>query len=465
MGDDQRFSEKWEFRRQENNFDDSSSDDPDSNSTQDPIIHNPNLVLDSNQLDDGTKTVTREQPAKTTRKRRSKKDESSKTEKAKQVRRRKPKAVCAEDSTKKKDETTLETDDDDVGMFMKTLLDDLTASRESLMDWMKTELCGTDHNAASRPPPRKRAVAAVATQRPVKKRTTKTKKKGEEEEKETEKQSKPDEICQEMMRKDKEIAQNNGGDKVQELDYNAGPLDVFLKSSDHGGLGRNYFQQQEQSHQEGIVAQTEKNVTVTTNQKSVVLAIKAPTLSQKQKKMREVKNRASMVERRGSETQKDDNFAIPFAPPSLSSSSPLLQSFPVGPSLSSLFPPSSSQVITSYASDNNNFQLRQPPVSSQIPDLYELQTGFTGGKGFGNPLFHNNNNGYFSGFPAAFQPNLISGGYNFPAQVNPATTSQQSGNNNMFGGLRMAGGAMRLSESQVGNCNNSLSDYRNSSGR
>lgn len=439
MGDDQRFSEKWEFRRQENNFDDSSSDDPDSNSTQDHIIHNPNLVLDSHELDDETKTVTREQPVKTTRKRMSKKDESSKPEKAKQVRRRKPKAVCAEDTTKKKDETALETDD--VGMFMKTLLDDLTASRESLMDWMKTELYGTDHNVASRPPPKKRAVSAVATKRPVKKRTMK--KKLEEEEKEIEKQRIPDEICKE---KSSEIAQNNGGDQVQELDYNAGPLDMFLKSSDHGGLKRNYFQQQEQIYQEGIVAQTEKNATVTTNQKSVVLAIKAPKLSQKQKKMREVKNRASMVERTGSETQKNDTFAIPFAP-NLSSSSPLLQSFPIGPSLSSLFPSSSSQGITSFASDNSNFQLRQPPVSSQIPDFCELQTGFTGGQGFGNPLFHNNNS-YFSGFPAAFQPNLISGGYNFPAQ---ATTSQQRDNNNMFGGLRMAGGAIRLSEPQVGN--------------
>ncbi|CAH2080172.1 unnamed protein product [Thlaspi arvense] len=347
-----------------------------------------------------------------------------------QVRRRKPKAVCAEDP-KKKEETVMETDD--VGMFMKTLLDELTASRESLMDWMKAELHGPpDQNVVSRPPLKKRAVAAVASQRSVKK-------KGEEE---IERQSKPDEICQEMNKpngKSSEIAKN-GGDQVQQLHYNAGPLNMFLKSvqDGQGGLGRDYFQQQEQ---------IEKNATVT-KQKSVVLAIKAPKLlSQKQKKTREantIKNRASMVERTGSETQKDDYFA-----PQLSLS-PSLQSFPVGSSSNSLFLPSG-QGITTFPSDNN-FQRRRSPAT-QIPDLSEFQTGATGGQGFGNSLFHNN--GYFSGFPAAFQPNLMASSYNFPAQVNPAASSQQRDDNNMFGGRRMAGGATRYSggrfpESQLG---------------
>ena len=104
------------FQKQENNFDDdSSSDDPDSYSTHEPIIHNTDPVLDSHQLDNGTKTVSTEQPVKT-RKRKSKNDES-KPEKAKQVRRRKPKTVCAEENTKK-EETVMETDE--VGMFMKT---------------------------------------------------------------------------------------------------------------------------------------------------------------------------------------------------------------------------------------------------------------------------------------------------------------------------------------------------------
>ena len=93
------------FQKQENNFDDdSSSDDPDSYSTHEPIIHNTDPVLDSHQLDNGTKTVSTEQPVKT-RKRKSKKDES------------KPKTVCAEENTKK-EETVMETDE--VGMFMKT---------------------------------------------------------------------------------------------------------------------------------------------------------------------------------------------------------------------------------------------------------------------------------------------------------------------------------------------------------
>lgn len=451
MGDEPKFSEKWDFRRKEHSFDDSSSDDPDSNSTRDPI--NPNLGLGSNQINNGTKTVTTEQPAKT-RKRRSKKDES-KPEKAKQVRRRKPKTVCEEEN-KKKEETVMPMDD--VGMFMKTLIGDLTASRESLMDWMKTELCGSDQNVASRPPLKKRAVAAVAAQRSGKKRMPKKK--------ESEKQGKPDENGQEMNKPKEtnpEIAQNGG-----DLFCNAGPLDRFLQNR-QGGLGRNYFQQQQEGL-EGIVAQTEmeneKSATVK-NQKSIVLAIKAPKLSQQQKKTREAntnKNTSSMVERTRSETQKDHNFVIPIAPNR--SSSPSLQSFPIGSSLNSFFP-SSSQGITSLAS-NNNFQLRQPPVVSQIPDLSEFQTGFTGGQGFGNSMFHNN--GYFSGFPAAFQPNLIAGGYNYPTQMSPATSSQQRDNNNMFGGLRVAGGAIRFSggrvpESEVGNGINGLSNYRTSSGR
>ncbi|ESQ46817.1 hypothetical protein EUTSA_v10027749mg [Eutrema salsugineum] len=456
-----RFREKWDFRRQENNFDDSSSDDPDSTSTQDPLIHNPNLVLDSNQIDSGAKTVTKpeqKQPVKT-RKRMTRKKDESKPEKAKQVRRRKPKTVCAED-TKKKEETVLEKEDD-IGMFMKTLLDDLTASRESLMDWMKTELHGSsDQNVMSRPPPKKRAVASVAAQRSVKKRGPKKK--------ESEKQSKPEELCQAMNKpivESSEIAQN-GGSQVQELDYNAGPLEMFLKSG-QGSLDGNYYQQQEQV-QRGIVAQTEmvneKNATVT-NPKSVVLAIQAPQLSQKQKKTRDantIKNRSSMT---GSETQKKgDNFVTPSA--QKLSPSPSLQSFPVGSSSLNSFFPSSSQGTTSFASDNN-FQLRQPPVNP-IHDLSDLQTGFTGGQGFGNSLLHNN--GYFSGFPAAFQPNLIGSSYNFPTQVNPATSSQQRDNNNMFGGLRMAGEAIsfsggRFPESEVGDSNNGFSDHRTSSGR
>ncbi|KAF8053642.1 hypothetical protein N665_1388s0009 [Sinapis alba] len=445
MGDEPRFSEKWDFRRQENNFDDdSSSDHPDSYSTHEPIIDNTNPVLDSNQLDNGTKTVTTEQPVKT-RKRKSKKDES-KPGKAKQVRRRKPKPVCAEENTKKaetvknenKEERVVETDE--VGMFMKTLLDDLTASRESFMDWMNTELNGSsDQNVVSRPPPKKRAVALVS----VKKR--RTHKKGEEEEK----QRKQEEICLEMNKpkeKSSDIAQN-GGDQAQQLDYDAGPLDMFLRSG-HDGLGRNYFKQQEHA-QQGIVAQTEiENVTVM-NKKSVVLAIEAPKLRQRQKKTKEANTIKNI-----SETKKDDNFAIPYVPQL--SSSPLLQSFP---------------------------------------------TGFTGGQGFGNSLFHNN--GYFYGFPPPSQPNLM-------AQVNPTTSSQQRDNNNMFGGLQMnpttnsqqrdnnnmfgglqmnpttysqqrennnmfgelqmAVGAIpysgsRFHESKVSNGNNSLSNYRTSSGR
>lgn len=460
MGDEPRFSEKWDFRRQENNCDDSSSDDPDSYSTHEPIIHSTNPVLDSNQLDNGTKTVTTEQPLKT-RKRRSKKDES-KPEKAKQVRRRKPKTVCAEENTKKeesvmenqKKEETVE-NMDEVGMFMKTLLDDLTASRESLMDWMNTELNGSsDQNVVSRPPPKKRVVAAVS----AKKR--RTNKKGEEE-KESEKPRKQGE------RKSAEVVQN-GGDQAQQLDYNVGPLDMFLRSG-HDGLGRNYFKQREQG-QQGIVAQTEIENATAMNKKSVVLAIEAPTLRQRQKKVRE----ANTIKNR-SETKNDDNFAIPYVPQL--SSSPLLQSFPVG---SSLFP-SSSQGVTCLAS-NNNYQPMQPPVVPQFSDLSGFQTGFTGGQGYEETsLFHNN--GYFSGFPAASQPNLM-------AQVNPTTYSQQRDNNimfgglqmnpttysqqrdnNMFGELQMAGGAIhpysgnRFHESEVGNANNSLSNYRTSSGR
>ncbi|KAG7604510.1 hypothetical protein AtNW77_Chr5g0123751 [Arabidopsis thaliana] len=515
MGDEPRFSEKWDFRRKENDFEDSSSDDPDSNSTQHPIIHNPNL--ESNQIDNGTKTVTREQPVKT-RKRRSKKDET-KPEKVKQVRKRKPKTVCVEDN-KKKDETVMGTDG--VGTFMETLLDELTASRERLMDWVKTELCGApNENVASRPPPNKRGVAAVAAKRPVKKRMTKKKKeeeekmkkKEEEETKESEKQSKPGESGLEMYipeEKSSEIAHNgrdrecNAGpldrliasgqemntpkEKSPEIaqnggsfDCNGGPLDRFLHSG-QSGLGRNYFQQQQES-QEALVAQTEmdnsKNETVK-GQKSIVLAIQAPNLSKKLKKTSEAntnKNRSSIVEITGPEMQKDHNFGTPFASqlsssslqsfpvhsslfPKLSSSS-LLQSFPVP---SSLFP-SSSQGITPSAS-NTNFQMRQPVA--QTPDLSEFQTGVTGGQGFENSLFHNN--GYFSGFPAAFQSNLMAGGYNFPAQLNSATSSQQRDDNNMFGGLMMAGGAIRFSgnrfpEAEVSNCNNGLSDYRTSSGR
>ncbi|KAG2307863.1 hypothetical protein Bca4012_083161 [Brassica carinata] len=475
MGNEPRFSEKWDFRRQENNCDDSSSDDPDSYSTHEPIIHSTNPVLDSNQLDNGTKTVTTEQPVKT-RKRRSKNDES-KPEKAKQVRKRKPKTACAEENTKKaetvknekKEETVMESMDD-VGMFMKTLLDDLTASRESLMDWMNTELNGSsDQNVVSRPPPKKRAVAAVS----AKKR--RTKKKGEEE-KESEKQRKQGE------RKSAEVVQS-GGDQAQQLNYNAGPLDMFLRSG-HDGLGRNYFKQQEQG-QQGIVAQTEIENATVTEKKSVVLAIEAPTLRQRQKKTRE----ANTIKSR-SETKKDDNFAIPYVPQL--SSSPLLQSFPVGSSLSS-------QGVTCLAS--NNYQPMQPPVVPHFSDLSEFQRGFTGGQGFGNSLFHNN--GYFSGFPAASQPNLMAqvnhttysqqrdnnntfGGLQMNPttysqqkddnnmsrglQMNPTTYSQQRDNNNTFGELQMAGGAIpysgsRFYESEVSNGNNSLSNYRTSLGR
>ncbi|KAJ4902566.1 Uncharacterized protein Rs2_16517 [Raphanus sativus] len=448
MGDEPRFSEKWEFRRQENNFDDdSSSDDPDSYSTHEPNIHNTNPVLDSNQLDNGTKTVTTttEQPVKT-RKRRSKKDES-KPEKAKQVRRRKPKTVCAEENNKetvienKKEETVV----DEVGMFMKTLLDDLTATRESLMDWMNTELNGPlDQNVVSRPPPKKRAVASAKKRR--------TKKKGEEEEN----QRKHEEICQEMNKtkeKSSEVVQN-GGDQAQQLDYDVGPLDIILRSGHEQG-------------QQGIVAQTEiENATAMNEKKSVVLAIEAPKVRQRQKKTRE----ANTIKNR-SETKKDDNFAIPYVPQL--SSSPLLQSFPVG---SSLFP-SSSQGVACSAS--NNYQPMQPPIVPQFSDLFEFQTGFTGGQGFGNALFHNN--GYFSGFPAASQSNLMAqlnhttysqqrdnsntfGGL----QMNPTTYSQQRDNNNMFGELQMVGGAIHPysgNRFEVSNGNNSLSSYRTSSGR
>lgn len=429
MGDEPRFSEKWDFRRQENNFDDdSSSDDPDSYSTHEPIIHNTDPVLDSNHLDNGTKTVSTEQPVKT-RKRRSKKDES-KPEKAKQVRKRKPKTVCAEENTKK-EETVMETDE--VGMFMKTLLDDLTASRESLMNWMNTELNGSsDQHVVSRPPPKKRAVAAG----PVKKRRTKTK--GQEEE--SEKQRKQEEICQRMNKpkeKGSEVVQN-GGDQAQQLDYDVGTLDMFLRSGHEQG-------------QQGIVAQTEiENATAMDEKKSVVLAIEAPKLRQRQKKTRE----ANTIKNR-SETKKDDNFAIPYVPQL--SSSPTLQSFPVG---SSLFP-SPSQGVTSLAS-NNSYQPMQPPVVPQFSDLYEFQTGFAGGQGYDKSSpFHNN--GYFSGFPAASQPNLM-------AQVNHTTYSQQRDNNNMFGELQMVVGAIpysgsRFHESEVGNGNNILSDYKTSSGR
>lgn len=514
MGDEPRFSEKWDFRRKENEFEDSSSDDPDSNSTQDPIIHNPNVLLASTQIDNGPKTVTREEPVKT-RKRRSKKDES-KPEKAKQVRRRKPKIVCAEENKKKE---KMGTGIAGVGMFMDTLLDDLTASRERLMDWMKMELYGaSDENVASQPSLKKRGVAAVAAQRSMKKRMTKKKKeeeekmkkKEEEEKKESAKQSKLGESGQEMnTHEEKSSEMTHSG---QDLDCNAGPLDRFLESgqntpkeispaiaqnggdfdcnagsldrilkSGQGGLGRNYFQQL-QEDQEALVTQTEmenlKNETVK-SPKSIVLAIQAPNLSKKQKKTSEAntnRNRSSMVERTGPETQKDHDFGIPYASQLSSSSS--LQSFPVSSSLfpnlssssllqsfpvpSSLFP-SSSQGITPLAS-NTNFQLRQPVA--QTPDLSEFQTGVTGGQGFENSLFHNN--GYF-GFPTAFQPNLLAGGYNFPPQLNSANSSQQRDDNNMFGGLRMAGGAIRFSgnrfpEAEVGNCINGLSDYITSSG-
>ncbi|KAJ0260653.1 Stress response NST1-like protein [Hirschfeldia incana] len=465
MVDEPRFSEKWDFRRQENNYDDdSSSDDPDSNSTHEPIIHNTNPVLHSNQLDNGTETVTTtEQPVKT-RKRRSKKDDS-KPEKAKQVRRRKPKTVCAEENTKK-EETVMETDE--VGMFMKTLLDDLTASRESLMDWMNTELCGSaDQNVVSRPPPKKRAVAAVS----VKKR--RPKKKGEEE-KETEKQRKQGEICLEMNKtkeKSSEVVQN-GGDQAQELDYDVGPLDTILRSGHEQG-------------QQDITAQTEIENATEMNNKSVVLAIAAPKLRQRQKKTREGNTIKNI-----SETKRDDNFAIPYVPQL--SSSPLFQSFPVG---SPLFT-SSSQGVACLAS-NNNYQPMQPPVVPQFSELSEFQTGFTGGQGFGNSLFHND--GYFSGFPAASQPDLAQVNHTTYSQqrdnnnmfgglpmnpttysqqrdsnntfgglqMNPTTYSQQRDDNNMFGELQMAGGAIPYSGSrfEVSNGNNSLSNYRTSSGR
>ncbi|XP_010436858.1 PREDICTED: stress response protein NST1-like [Camelina sativa] len=501
----------------------------DSNSTQDPIIHNPNVLLDSSQIDNGPKTVTREEPVKT-RKRRSKKDES-KPEKPKQVRRRKPKTVSAEENKKKEEMGTVSAEEnkkkeemgtgmDGVGMFMETLLDDLTASRERLMDWVKTELYGaSDENVASRPPLKKRGVAAaVAAKRPVKKRMTKKKKeeeekmkKKEEEERESEKQRKPSEHSQEMNtpeEKISEIAPNGrdldciarpldrfleGGEGMYtpkektpeialnggECGSNAGLLDRFLKGGP-GGFGRNYFQQL-QEDQEALVTQTEmensKNETVK-SQKSIVLAIQAPNLSKKQKKTSEAntnKNRSSMVERTGQETQTDHNFGTPFASQLSSSSS--LQSFPVFSSLfpklssqsllpsfpvsSSLFP-FSSQGVTPLAS-NTNFELRQPVA--QTPDLSEFQTGV---QGFENSMFHNN--GYFSGFPAAFQPHLLAGGYNFPQQLNSATSSQQREDNNMFGGLRMAGGAIRYSgnrvpEAEVGNCINGFSEYRTSSGR
>ncbi|CAH8381860.1 unnamed protein product [Eruca vesicaria subsp. sativa] len=437
MGDEPRFSEKWDFRRQENNFDDSSSDDPDSY---------PNPVLDSNHLDNGTKTVTGGQPVKS-RKRRSKNDES-KPEKAKHIRRRKPNInVCAEEK-KKKEETVMETDD--VGIFMKTLLDDLTASRESLMGWMNTELNGSsDQSVVSRPPPKKRAVAAGS----VKKR--RRKKKGEEEE--GEKQRKRD--MNKPKEKSSEVVQN-GGDQVQQLDYNAGPLDMFE---------RNYRKQEEQG-QQGIVAQTEIENATAMNKKSVVLAIEAPKVRQRQKKTRGAKTIKNI-----SETKKDDHFAIPYVPQL--SSSPTLQSFPVGSSLC----PSSSQGVTSLAS-NNNYQPMQPPVVPQFSDLYEFQTGFTRGQGYEkSSLFQNN--GYFSCFPAASQPNLMAqvnhttysqqrdnnnmfGGL----QMNPTTYSQQRDNNNMFGELQMAGAAIpysdsRFHESEVDKGNNRLSNYRTGSGR
>ncbi|EOA18139.1 hypothetical protein CARUB_v10006602mg [Capsella rubella] len=517
MGDEPKFREKWDFRRKENDFEDSSSDDPDSNSTQDPIIHNPNVLLDSSQIDNGPKPVTRDEPVKT-RKRRSKKDES-KPEKAKQVRRRKPKIVSAEETKKKEG---LGTGMDDVGIFMETLLDDLTASRERLMDWMKTELYGASvENVASRPPLKKGGVAAVGAQRPVKKRMTKKKKeeeekmkKKEEEAKESEKQSNPRESSHAMNTPDEKISEidpsgrnleriarpldrfvvggqgmNTPKAKTLEIaqkgghcDSNAGLLDRFLKGG-QGGLGRNYFPQL-QEDQGALVMQTEmensKNETMK-SQKSIVLAIQAPNLSKKQKKTSEAntnKNRSSTVERTEPETQKDHNFGTPFASQLSSSSS--LQSFPVSSSLfpklssqsllpsfpvpSSLFP-FSSQGISPLVS-NANFELRQPVV--QTPDLSEFQTGVTGVQEFENSLFHNN--GYFSGYPAAFQPNLLSGGYNFPQQLNSVTSSQQRDDNNMLEGLRMAGGAIRYSgnrvpETEVGDYTNGLSDYRTSSGR
>ncbi|KAF3556504.1 hypothetical protein F2Q69_00016231 [Brassica cretica] len=354
------------FQKQENNFDDdSSSDDPDSYSTHEPIIHNTDPVLDSHQLDNGTKTVSTEQPVKT-RERKSKKDES------------KPKTVCAEENTKK-EETVMETDE--VGMFMKTLLDDLTASRASLMIWMNTELNGpSDQHVVSRPPPKKRAVAAG------------------QEEKESEKQRKQGEICQEMIKtkeKGSEVVQN-GGDQAQQLDYDVGKLDMFLRSG----------------HEQGIVAQTEiENATAMNEKKSVVLAIEAPKLRQRQKKTRE----ANTIKNR-SETKKDDNFAIQL------SSSPTLQSFPVG---SSLFPSSSQG------------------DSQEDNDMTRVLRFTT----------RRDNNDMFGGL-----------------QMNPTTYSQQRDNNNMFGELQMAVGAIpysgiRFHESEVGNGNNSLSNYRTSSGR
>ncbi|CAN8272854.1 unnamed protein product [Cochlearia groenlandica] len=444
------FSDKWDFRRKDNNFDDSSSDDdPHSNLPHDLIaIHNPNLVLESNQIHDvGTTTIlTSEQQPSKTRKKRIKKDDESKPEKPIQVRTRKPKPV-SEQENKKKEE--MDDDTDDVGLFMKTLLDDLTASRQSLMVWVKTELYGSDQTLVTQPPFKKRA---------VKKRMAKKKKVEEE------KQSKPEENCPEMNNKPKdkspEIAHNGGGDQVLELDCNAGPLDRFLKSGG-SGLGRNYFHhhhQQQQQGQEVIVAQTEIENETVKNQKSIVLAIKAPNLSESQKKTRE----ANTIKNRESKTQKDDSFVIPFTPNLSSTQS--LYSTPLG---NSWFPSSSSTtsrqlVIPSLASKNNNFQLRQPPAPSLVPQIHDISEFQTQGHVFGSSLFQNNN-AYFSGFPGAFPSNLISSGYSFPTQVNHASTSQQRDNNiNMYnGGMRMAGGVMRFAEeSNVGN--NSLSDFRNS---
>lgn len=454
MGNEPGFNGKWDFRRKEHGFDDSSSDDPDSKSTQDPIIQNPNFVLDSDQIDIGTRIVTSEQPAKT-RKRKSKKNEN-KPEKAKQVRRRKPKAVPAEE-TKNKEETV--TGMDGIGIFMETLLNDLTASRETLMDWMKNELCGSpDQNVASQPPPKKRAVAA---QRSVKK---KTKKKEEEEKRESKKQSKPVENGQEMNKP------NVNGQEMVHSGGDAGSSDRFLNSG-QGGLAGYYFQRQQEG-QQALVAQSEqtemenmKNEAVK-SQKSIVLAIKAPTLSERQRKANNKKNRSSMVERTGYETQNDINFVTPYAPKLSSSSS--LQSLPQLPS--SLLFPSSGQEISSLAS-KTNFQLSQPVA--QMPDLSEYQTGVIEGQGFGNSQFPINgySNGYFSGYPSAFQPNPYTDSYNFPAPVDPATSSQQRDNNNMFGDLRMPDGAItfsgnRFPEANIGNGgNNGLPDYRTSSGR
>ncbi|XP_010533672.1 PREDICTED: transcription initiation factor TFIID subunit 3 [Tarenaya hassleriana] len=508
MEDQSRFNEKWDFRRKEDSFDDSSSDNSDSNSSQEPVPKKHKLVSQSQAEatpKSTTSGVSRKQPARSQEGR--SKNEQNSPGKGKETNDARKKPVHGKGEGKQKEATGVPKAGnlviDGVASFMDTLLDDLKASREGLLGWMKGEMSQSDEKGKREEnQPRKRTAKRSVRKKKMMMNLVPEGERDknlhvEEENKREEEQSKPEEKATEE--KNVEVETDNLPGKAQEqgnvgFDCNIGPLERFFRSNEVG-YGRNYFQQEKNNQslelgdeqmkftkgRASVEKAIPKNLSSasTQSQMSVVLAIPAPTseLGSSKKYLRTKKTvqanttvNIPPVEQQpyrvlvpGTEMQKDLNMEIPIEPKH--SSTPLLPAPAPAPalavpSLSPFFP--SNQGFASLT--NSNFQLR--PVS-QMQDPSEIWTG----SGFAhhglrnlNGLYQNNNN-YVPSFP----PVPFHLGFNFQTQLGPEASSLRD--NTFFGGLRMSGGAIRFSDSGFpgqfsgGGSGNNLSDYRPSSSR